>query len=155
MEVVCGTRVFPCHQFLLAARSPVMRATFQSPMLEAATRRVEIRDLSPDIVDAMLTFMYTGDVPNPAEMASELLEAAERYQMDQLKDMCEQELIGTMNIDNALALLFLGDRYHAPELRRKAVELLAPNIREVLANPEWKQQLIGQPAILAELTSSL
>ncbi len=64
VEVVCNTEVFKCHQFMLAARSPVLRAMFQSPMTEAASRRLEIKDLLPDIVDAMLLFIYTGNVPN-------------------------------------------------------------------------------------------
>ncbi len=84
VEVVCKTEVFKCHQFMLSARSPVLRAIFQSPMTEAATRRLEIKDLSPDVVDTMLLFIYTGNVPNLVEAAAELLEAAEKYQIDQL-----------------------------------------------------------------------
>jgi len=155
VEIHCGTRVFPCHQFMLAARSPVLRAMFHSPMSEAATKKVEIKDLAPDILDAMLLFMYTGEVPNLEERASELLAAAEKYQMDQLKDMCEQELIRTTDCGNALAHLFLGDKYQAAGLRQKAAQIVALNLKAVLANPEWKTQLMSRPAILAELTMEL
>jgi speckle-type POZ protein len=152
MEVVCNTEVFKCHQFMLAARSPVLRAMFQSPMTEAATRRLEIKDLSPDVVDAMLLFVYTGNVPNLAEAAAELLEAAEKYQIDQLKDICEQQLIETTDIGNAVAHLFLGDRFQAMELRKVAMEFVVQHFKAVMANPEWKQKLIGHPALLAEIT---
>jgi speckle-type POZ protein len=151
MEVVCNTEVFKCHQFMLSARSPVLRAMFQSPMAEAATRRLEIKDLSPDIVDAMLLFVYTGNVPNLAEAAAELLEAAEKYQIDQLKDLCEQQLIEITDIGNAVAHLFLGDRFQAMGLRKVAMKFVVQHFKAVMANPEWKQKLIDSPALLAEI----
>jgi hypothetical protein len=152
VEVVCNTEVFKCHQFMLAARSPVLRAMFQSPMTEAATRRLEIKDLSSDVVDTMLLFIYTGNVPNLAEAAAELLEAAEKYQIDQLKDLCEQQLIEITDIGNAVAHLFLGDRFQAMGLRKVAMEFVVQHFKAVMANPEWKQKLIGHPALLAEIT---
>jgi hypothetical protein len=152
VEVVCNTEVFKCHQFMLAARSPVLRAMFQSPMTEAAARRLEIKDLAPDIVDTMLLFIYTGNVPNLATVAAELLEAAEKYQIDQLKDLCEQQLTETTNVGNAVAHLFLGDRYQAQVLRKKAMEFVVQNFKATMANPVWRQKLIDHPALMAEIT---
>ncbi len=152
VEVMCNTEVFKCHQFMLAARSPVLRAMFQSPMTEAATRRLEIKDLPPDMVDVMLLFIYTGNVPNLSEVAAELLDAAEKYQIDQLKDLCEQQLTETTDIGNAVSHLFLGDRFQAVGLRKVAMEFVVQHFKAVMANPEWKQRLIGHPALLAEIT---
>jgi hypothetical protein len=151
LEVVCGQKVFACHQFMLAARSPVLRAMFQSPMQEAAARRVEIKDLDHTVVDAMLLFIYTGSVPNLAEAAGELLAAAEKYQLDQLKDLCEQQLINATDEGSAVAHLFLGYKYLAPRLRKRAMRFVVPNMKAVLDNPEWKKKLINQPALLAEV----
>ncbi len=151
--MVCGKQVFACHKFMLAARSPVLRAMLESPMKEeAATRRVEINDLIPEVVEAMLLFMYSGSVPNLVEAAADLLAAAEKYQLDQLKELCQQQLINTTDVGNAVGHLFLGDRYQAPGLRKRAMGFVVPNMREVLGNPEKKQKLIDQPALLAEVT---
>jgi hypothetical protein len=69
--------------------------------------------------------------------------------------MCEQELIRTTDCGNALAHLFLGDKYQAAGLRQKAAQIAAPNLKALMANPEWKTQLMSRPAILAELTMAL
>jgi hypothetical protein len=44
-------------------------------------------------------------------VASELLPVAEKYQMDELKDLCEQQLIASTDIGNAVAHLFLANRF--------------------------------------------
>ncbi len=44
-------------------------------------------------------------------MASELLPVAEKYQMDELKDLCEHQLIASTDIGNAVAHLFLANRF--------------------------------------------
>jgi hypothetical protein len=45
------------------------------------------------------------------QVASELLAAAEKYQMDELKDLCEEQLIASTDTGNALAHFFLANRF--------------------------------------------
>jgi hypothetical protein len=151
MELVCDTQVFKCHQLILSIRSQVFRAMFQNPMAEATTKKVEIKDLSPEIVEAMLLYIYTGDVPNLDELAVELLAAAEKYALEDLKGLCEQRLLSTLNMRNAVDHIFLADTFSMASLRKKAVLEVANNMREVLRNPEWKQKLEENPILLAEI----
>jgi hypothetical protein len=124
---------------------------FQNPMAEATTKKVEIKDLSPEIVEAMLLYIYTGDVPNLDELAVELLAAAEKYALEDLKGLCEQQLLSTLNMRNAVDHIFLADTFSMASLRKKAVLEVANNMREVLRNPEWKQKLEENPILLAEI----
>jgi speckle-type POZ protein len=155
MEVVCQDKVFKCHQLMLSARSPVFRAMFLNNTVEASARKVEIEDLPPNILEAMLLFIYSGSVPNLAEVAGELLAAAEKYQLDHLKALCEDELIQVTNLSNAIVHLQLGDTYQAKDLKRRAMDLVAFNLKDMLNNPEWKEQLISQPDLLAEVAGNL
>ena len=41
------------------------------------------------VVRDMLVFIYTGGTPNIARNAGELLAAADKYQLEQLKGLCE------------------------------------------------------------------
>jgi speckle-type POZ protein len=151
MELVCDTQVFKCHQLILSIRSQVFRAMFQNPMAEATTKKVEIKDLSPEIVEAMLLYIYTGDVPNLDELAVELLAAAEKYALEDLKSLCEQQLTSGLDIENAVDLFLLADMYLAASLRKNAVQLLARNLNVVLTNAVWKQKMEGQPILLSEI----
>ena len=56
VEILCDGSVFPCHQIILAARSPVFRAMLQADMKEKETRKIDIEDSKPEIVGEMLRF---------------------------------------------------------------------------------------------------
>jgi speckle-type POZ protein len=68
------------------------------------------------------------------ELAAELLAAAEKYALEDLKSICEQQLMSSLDIENAVDLFLLADIYLAPSLRKNAVQLLAWNLNEVLTN---------------------
>ena len=103
--------MFDCHQFMLSARSPVFRAMFQADMTEKKSRKVDVKDLHPDVVAEMLTFIYTGNTPNLNRLAGELLAAAEQYQLELLKNICEERLCNSLEIGNSVSHLVLGDMY--------------------------------------------
>ncbi len=47
--------------------------------------QVTIEDLSPEVVQEVLTFVYTGQSPNLKGMSADLLRAADKYDLKQLK----------------------------------------------------------------------
>jgi len=154
-KVVCRERVFHCHMFMLSARSPVFRAMFQNNMEEAASKKVEIKDLSPEVVDQMLHYIYTGNTPNLAQCAGELLPAAEKYQLESLKVMCEDKLCNSTNIDNAVANLVLGDMYQAHNLKRMALSFVVKNMSSVIRTRDWRERLICQPELMSEVMEAM
>ena len=80
-------------------------------MTEKKNKKVEIPDLHPDVVAEMLQYIYTGNTPNLSRLAGELLAAAEQYQLEQLKSICEERLCATLEIGNSVNHLVLGDMY--------------------------------------------
>ena len=65
------------------------------------------------------------------KVASELLAVAEKYQLDQLKDLCEEQLIASTDAGNAVAHLFLANRFRATALQQKAMEFVLPNMQVI------------------------
>ena len=106
VQIICGGQVFDCHQVILSARSPVFRIMFQADMAEKMTRKVNVTDVEPDVMSELLTFIYTGNTPKLDKLDKErvvktqtfdlfaqgLLMAAEKYQLEQLKNICLEKL---------------------------------------------------------------
>jgi hypothetical protein len=65
----------------------VFAAMFQANMRERNEGRVSIDDLSSSVLKKMIAFMYTGEAPDllDTDDAIGLLEAAAKYEMDELK----------------------------------------------------------------------
>ena len=67
--------------------------------------------------------MYTDALPeddelgdSPSEMLQQLLAAADRYELDQLKLICAQKLGDNVSVDTVAATLTCAEMYNCPEL---------------------------------------
>ena len=154
----CGDEEFNCHRNILAGRSPVFEAMFQSDMIENTSKIVEIKDIKPDVVREMLHFIYTGVISKDDimdENGRDLLGAADQYQLDLLKNKCEEKLCSSLEISNSLELLVLADLHQASKLRQKALTLVAGNMDTIVDTDVYKDFISRHPALVLEITKAL
>ena len=160
VQVKCGTKSFPCHRGILSARSPVFRAMLSSELSEKRDGNIDIKDFSPDVIEAMLKFMYASTVPSndeDREHLAEVLKAADQYQLDLLKTECENTLCRGLKINNCLISLILGDMYQAEVLKRCSMKMLFENMNEVFSqSPEdWTSCVKSHPDLTVEITTEM
>ena len=174
VEIKCGDKTFPCHRSILSARSPVFKAMFEADMEETREGKVEIKDYSPEVIEDVLLFMYSGIGNKGAYIRSllgsldmlghveEMLKAADQYQIDLLKATCEKVLCSVLQelpekLKNCLIFLIIGDMYHAEELKRRSMKMFVENMNEVLIQcPEdWKRCVRKHPDLTVEITTEM
>jgi len=136
--VEAGGQEFRAHRVIMAERSDVFRAMFESDMKENRDRRVVIDDLSADVVGDLLTFIYTDSAPNIKDLASELLMAAEKYNVPRLKAACEAELLRSLHVDNVVVRLTESDMVRSDELRDAALQFIVQHASEMVGTPSWE-----------------
>ena len=146
---VNGTE-FQAHKNILAARSPVFAAMFEHDMEEKQSGKVEIHDFDGDVIKEMLLFIYTGKVLNLDKMADELLAAADKYQLDRLKAMCEKTLLNNLSIENASELLVLSDLHNAEQLKAQTIKFINENGTGVIETEGFKNMVKTKPCLVAE-----
>ena len=108
VTIVVEDKEFKVHKSILSARSPVFEKMFQHSMEENIRNRVRIEDLDSEVVHEMLTFIYTGNAPNIKDKVEALFYAADRFALDHLKILCEEELCSKLKTQNAVEILLLG-----------------------------------------------
>ena len=129
--LVCGDREFNVHRFILAARSPVFSATFShTETIEGKTVRIIIEDIEPETLDALITFAYTDQVEKEA-LTFLLLAAADKYDLPGLRVKCEQELIRTLDVENAVDYFIGAYLLQATDLKKSAANFVIKNHSEV------------------------
>jgi speckle-type POZ protein len=132
-----GDTDLPAHKVLLALRSPVFRAMFEHDTSEGNENIVNIVDFDLETIQEMLTYVYTGTVPNIGKVAASLLAVADKYDMPGLKKICEYELSKNICVDNFCNTLVLTDLHHAASLRNVCDAFFRKNAGEVIRSACW------------------
>ena len=106
--------ILMAHKSILAARSPVFRAMLTTGMKEAATNSVEVPDFCSKTMRELLRFIYCGEIEIP-EGATDLIFAAEKYEVLELKEICIDRLISDLSDENVIETLIIADRVSGTE----------------------------------------
>ena len=157
IKIECEGKTFDCHQAILATRSPVFMAMFQTNMKEKETKVVTIDDFKAEVVSEMLHFIYTGNVSDKdiSELGTELLAAADKYQLDLLKKICEERLCSALKVTNCVEYLVVGDMNQTSKLRRMALKLAAENVDSIIDTDVFKDLFKQKPELAWEIMKTL
>jgi hypothetical protein len=115
-------RDFYAHRIALLSASDTFRAMFDGGYKERDTAaKIEIPNIPLDVFEAMMRCIYTGRVEVTADIAQELLRAADQYLLEGLKRLCEAAIGEGLCAENLLAVYELAETYHAPSLGNACV----------------------------------
>jgi speckle-type POZ protein len=101
--------ILKAHKVILAARSPVFVAMLSNEMQEAQENITTVPDFNAKILRELLRFIYTNKTENLDEMAHELIHAAEKYQLKELKNKCVASIVSTMTTENVIESLMISE----------------------------------------------
>ena len=157
-EILCDGKEFSCHQNILSARSPVFSAMLKNELKESESGKVSIKDVKQETMAEMLYFIYTGLVNETAltetNAVVELLFAADKYQLDALKDICQDKLRSILDAENAIEFLILGEKYQAPKLKDSAMMEVVHHMPEI-ADTEDYQKLVKYPDLALQIPKAM
>jgi speckle-type POZ protein len=158
-------QAFPAHTIVLATRSPVFKAQFHGPLRQqlhgGRQQHVTIEDMEPEVFQAFLHFIYTDSTrhftkrltTDDKELMKHLLVAADRYDVQKLKFLCETFLCKSVDVENTATLMVLADQYDCSELKDACTEFIAcQDNRDGVEKSEGYRQLVELcPEVLKEL----
>jgi kelch-like protein 1/4/5 len=58
--LIAGNKRLPAHRLVLSAASDYFAAMFMNNVREASMAEVELKDVDPEALDALVHYMYTG-----------------------------------------------------------------------------------------------
>ncbi|KAL7298420.1 hypothetical protein TKK_0008211 [Trichogramma kaykai] len=121
----------PAHRVVLAAASPVFKAMFSHDMLENKTQSVNITDVDYDVAVEMLRFIYTGSVEKEeVSFIIDLLPVADKYQLEELQNKCEEILSSNLSTNNAIDILKVADKCSMKNFKENVIEFIKMHINQ-------------------------
>ncbi|XP_043910891.1 speckle-type POZ protein-like [Protopterus annectens] len=146
---------FQAHKAVLAARCPAFRAMFERHMAEEKKNHFEITEVKPEIFKEILHFIYTGRAPNLNNMGYDLLAAAEKFELERLKLMCENTLCRKMSVETVAEILVFADRQRRNLLKAQALDFIIYNINDIMETSGWESLMMYHPHLAREAFSSM
>ncbi|KAI6226535.1 Speckle-type POZ protein-like protein [Aphelenchoides fujianensis] len=107
-------------------------------------------------VRRMLEFVYRGRLDESETPDFEqLLVAADKYDVQPLKDFSVDRLVASLDDENACGRLILAFVHDAPKLREHAVDFAAYALPAVFTAPEWIELTENNAKLAAEISAAV
>lgn len=160
-----GDEMFKAHKLILAARSPVFRAQFFGLVGNPNLDNVVVKDIDPSIFKAMLLYIYTDKLPDVHEitgttsmctstnMVQHLLAAADLYNLDRLKLLCESKLCEELSAETVATTLALAEQHQCSQLKAICLKFAATptNLGAVMQSEGFRHLEESCPSLLCEM----
>ncbi|XP_068704987.1 kelch-like protein diablo [Montipora foliosa] len=139
--LVVEDRRFSAHKVVLAASSPVFKASFTSELTQEKAvdgfEEVPVPDFDPCTVEELLNFVYTGEAGLTEQNALELLVAADYYDISNLKELCAEFLSIYLSPSNCLWIQTIAERYRHKTLHEAATDFICDNLSSIWETEEY------------------
>ena len=117
-----------CHKHVLAAASSVFEAMVETQLKEAIESKADIK-LSEEVGRAFLRFIYTGELEERLlkEHTIGLLELGDKYDVQELKQVAEEELVKQLDKKNMRKMISIGETFNAKSILKAALKMKKAN----------------------------
>jgi speckle-type POZ protein len=110
------------------------------------------------VFKALLCFMYTDSLPETEKedegtMFQHLLVAADRYNLERLKLICEEKLCNHIDVDTIATILVLAEQHHCGGLKKACFHFLSSPVylMAVIHTTDYIHLRTSCPAVAKEL----
>ena len=124
-------------------------------MQENEESRFIVHDSSPLAVEILLKHLYSGAIPaNLDQHTVEILQLAEFFQLEELREECRLSLVRNLSVENAVTTMVHVDRFFHQDqtgMRDKVKEFIKVNAASVVDNEHWGKFVRTYPDMVTEL----
>jgi speckle-type POZ protein len=123
-------------------------------MREKKTGKVVIEDINPIIFNDLLHYIYSGRIPSPLneKTAQLMFMAADKYNIDDLKEYCVTFLLSQMQATNALDLLIWAHLNSIEKIKEASLNFVAANGKVIFQTSEWEKIITAHPDLCLLVT---
>ncbi|XP_072213483.1 kelch-like protein 23 [Excalfactoria chinensis] len=133
-----GERLFQVSRRALSLHSRYFKAMFFGGTKESSEHHIVIRGIDAAPFQALLEFTRTAQVLIGQENVTSLLEAADFFQFERVKLLCEKFLERELHVSNCLGLMAYSQRFAFIELHASAMNVALTHWGDVMSQEEFK-----------------
>ena len=137
VELHVSGLIFYAHKVVLSACSKYFKAMFTGKMEESAKYRVDLHQISPNALNDIVDFAYTGIVCINQLNVQDLLATASMLHLERIVDACCEFLMSNIHPCNCLGILNFSELHSCKQLWKQAFQYLEDHFMEVILFDEF------------------
>ncbi|XP_014239523.1 BTB/POZ domain-containing protein 2-like isoform X1 [Cimex lectularius] len=132
-------KVFKAHKFVLLMSSEYFEPLFEPGKWDDDKNQISIKDVEPSAFERFLEFIYYKTVNfNSVKEAAELLDIADRFLIEDLKDLCEGYIGRTVNYSNVFDYLEFAQLHNCDKLEQICSEQIQMETKGILSKNNFE-----------------
>ncbi|KAJ5072432.1 pep-cterm sorting domain-containing protein [Anaeramoeba ignava] len=117
-------RTFFCHRNILKYRSSYFEGLFRSNYQETQQGEITFNDISTQVMEKVLIFLYSGRVEMDRENAVDILLVANKLLIENLKQFSEQFVSENLTDENIWDVCNIATHFQCEYLQKKCVDFI-------------------------------
>ncbi|KAJ8680815.1 hypothetical protein QAD02_016602 [Eretmocerus hayati] len=142
VTVIVEKKELHLHKSILSKRSDVFAAMFEHDLEESKSNRVNIDDLSYEVMREFFRYMYAAKINNMENLMSGLLVASEKYAVEGLKTLCENCMIKALSFENAIECVNLANIHNAKKLETECIKFITSNASHIVEQSKYDLSIL-------------
>ncbi|KAK9537587.1 hypothetical protein VZT92_005191 [Zoarces viviparus] len=143
-----GDRSIPCHRLILSACSPYFRELcFLEDGKEKDTMEVVLEDMDPNVMEAIVNYMYSAEIDINDNNVQDILAAANRFEIPSVFTVCVNYLQKGLTKKNCLAIYRLGLMLNSARLALAARDHIADRFETIAKDEDFLE--LAPPELFA------
>ena len=137
ITIIAENEVFRAHKIILASSSQFFRALLSNNMQETFSREVQLPGINSSVMEALLNFIYTGNVDVTKSNVRHLLEAADFLLISSLKEICCEFLRESLSPLDCFSTAAFAKKYSCCSLAKEADKFAIEHFVEASKSSEF------------------
>ena len=158
VKIVCKGIQFRCHKVVLSCQSEVFKTMIKNKSLtekKTGIMKIEENDISSDIMEQLLYFLYHDKVKNAKMIKPDLLIAADKYNIQGLSDECCKYFESKLSLKNALDILVLAESTNQKNLFDSASRFVGKNLGKLDKSSAYQEMVNENPKMFTRVFSKM
>ena len=108
VKIICKEKTFACHKAVLSCHSKVFKTMIRNKSLTEKQTGVMVineNDFNSEAMEQVLFYLYHGNVQDIKMINTDVLRAADKYEVIGLLEVCAKYLESNLSSENALDVL--------------------------------------------------
>ena len=158
VQILCNGKTFDCHKNVLSCQSEVFKTMIKNKSLtekKIEIMKIEENDFGYETIEQLLFFVYHDKVKNAEMINTDLLLAADKYNLQGLLVECCKHFESKLSLQNALDVLVLAETTNQKNLFYSASRFVGKHLGSLEKSSTYQEMVNENPKMFTRIFSKM